>query len=397
MCAAKSGFPRVKRRYWPIVTLFGFALLAAGGWALRNTSHGEAAAQSRSVSAATAVPVTAGTATARDMPVYVRGLGSVQAYNSVTVKSRVDGAIVKVDFKEGQEVKAGDLLFEIDPRPYQAALAQAQANLARDQAQLANAQRTASRDKPLVGKEFISRQQFDADSTSADALAGTVAADKAAIEAAQLNLDYTQLRSPIDGRTGARQVDIGNLVHASDNTALVTITQLKPIYVSFTAPQNELDAIRQAQIKGTVPAEAWSQGEQREIAKGALTLIDNQIDASTGTIHLKASFDNSDEALWPGEFVDMRLQIDTLKDAVTVPSRSIQSGPNGSYLFVIKPDNSVEQRTVTVTETENDLAVVSKGLSAGEQIVVDGQYRLQQDTKVSILSPQSQPAPAAKG
>jgi multidrug efflux system membrane fusion protein len=387
----------VNRRLWQIVAISAFAFLAMTGWALRDRSHGQAAAQSRSVSEATGVPVAAATATARDMPVYVRGLGTVQAYNSVTVKSRVDGAIVKVDFTEGQEVKAGDLLFEIDPRPYQAALAQAQANLARDQAQLANAQRNASRDKPLVGKEFISRQQFDSDSTNADALAGTVAADKAAVEAAQLNLDYTQLRSPIDGRTGARQMDIGNLVHASDNTALVTITQLKPIFVSFAAPQNQLDAIRQAQIKGSVPAEAWSQGEQRQIAKGTLTLIDNQIDAATGTIHLKASFANPDEALWPGEFVDMRLQVDTLKNAVTVPGRSIQAGPNGSYLFVIKPDNTVEQRTVTVAETEDDLAVIAKGVSAGEQIVVDGQYRLQQGTKVSILPPQSQPAPTAKG
>jgi membrane fusion protein, multidrug efflux system len=386
----------VNRRHWPIVTLGGVALLIAAGLVFHGTQHGAAEAQSRNASPP-AAPVTAETATARDMPTYVRGLGTVQAYNSVSVKSRVDGTIVKVDFTEGQEIKKGDLLFEIDPRPFQAVLAQAQASLARDQAQLANAQRNANRDKPLVGKEFISRQQFDTDNTSATALEATAASDKAAIEAAQLNLDYADIRSPIDGRTGARQVDIGNLVHASDNTALVTITQLKPIFVSFTAPQNELDAIRQAQIKGSVPAEAWSQGEQREIAKGALTLIDNQIDAATGTIHLKASFDNPDEALWPGEFVDMRLQVDTLKNAVTVPARSIQAGPNGSYLFVIKPDNSVEQRTVTVAETENDLSVVSKGLSAGEQVVVDGQYRLQQGTKVSILPPQSQPAPAVKG
>lgn len=385
----------MKIRPWPVLILCGLAFLAVVGGTLGDTSHGQAEAQSRSVPAATAVPVTADTATAQDMPVYVRGLGSVQAYNSVTVKSRADGAIVKVDFTEGQEVKTGDLLFEIDPRPYQAALAQAQANLARDQAQLANAQRNTNRDKPLVGKEFISRQQFDADSTSADAMGGTVAADKAAVEAAQLNLDYTQLRSPIDGRTGARQVDIGNLVHATDNTALVTITQLKPIFVSFTAPQDKLDAIRQAQIKGPVPAEAWSQGEQRQIAKGALTLIDNQIDAATGTIHLKASFDNQDEVLWPGEFIDMRLQVDTLKNAVTVPARSIQAGPDGSFLFVIKPDNTVEQRTVTVAETEDDRAAITKGLSAGERIVVDGQYRLQQGTTVSILPP-SQAAPTDK-
>jgi multidrug efflux system membrane fusion protein len=336
-------------------------------------------------------------ATARDMPIYVRGLGAVQAYNNVSVKSRVDGTIVNVDFTEGQEVKKGDPLYEIDPRPFQAILAQAQANLQRDQAQLGNAQRTVDRDKPLVSKGFTPRQQFDSDNTSAAALEATAASDKAAIDAAQLNLDYATIRSPIDGRTGARQIDIGNLVRASDSAPLVTITQLKPIFVSFTAPQDQLDAIRQAQIKGAVPAEAWSQGEGRQIAKGGLTLIDNQIDAATGTIHLKATFDNPDEALWPGEFVDMRLQVETLPNAVTVPARSIQAGPNGSYLFVIKPDNTVEQRVVTVAETEGDLAVVSKGVSAGEQIVVDGQYRLQQGTKVSILPPQLQPAPAAKG
>jgi membrane fusion protein, multidrug efflux system len=396
LCVAKKDFPRVIRRHWPIVTAGGVALLVGAGLLFHDAYHGEAAAQSRGAPAP-AAPVTAAIAAARDMPVYVRGLGTVQAYNNVSVKSRVDGTIVNVDFTEGQEVKKGDLLFEIDPRPFQAILAQAQASFARDQAQLANAQRNANRDKPLVGKDFISRQQFDTDSTNATVLEATVASDKAAIEAAQLNLDYADIRSPIDGRTGARQVDVGNLVHASDSTALVTITQLKPIFVSFTAPQNELDAIRRAQIKGAVPAEAWSQSEGRQMATGGLTLIDNQIDAATGTIHLKASFDNSDEALWPGEFVDMRLQVETLKNAVTVPSRSIQAGPNGSYLFVIKPDDSVEQRTVTVAETEGDVAVVSKGLSAGEKIVVDGQYRLQQGTKVSILPPQSQPAPAAKG
>jgi multidrug efflux system membrane fusion protein len=177
----------------------------------------------------------------------------------------------------------------------------------------------------------------------------------------------------------------------------VTITQLKPIFVSFTAPQEQFDAIRQAQVRGPVPAEAWTQGERREIATGHLTLIDNQIDQATGTIRLKAEFANADEALWPGEFVDMRLEVDTLKNAVTVPSRSVEAGPNGSYLFVIKPNDTVEQRTVTVAETEQGLAVVSKGLSAGERVVVDGQYRLQQGTKVSILPPQSQTKPAANG
>lgn len=383
-------------RYRAIVGLCSLVAVVGAGWAFHSAPRGQAEAQTRDAGPP-AVPVTATTATAKDMPVYVRGLGSVQAYNSVTVKSRVDGAIVKVDFTEGQEVKAGDILFEIDPRPYQAALAEAQANLARDQAQLDNAQRNVGRDKPLVGKQYISRQQFDSDSTSADALAGTVAADKAAIEAAQLNLDYADIRSPIAGRTGARQVDIGNLVHATDNSALVTVTQLKPIFVSFTAPQDQFDAIRRAETAGEVPAEAWSQGEQRQIATGKLTLIDNQIDQTTGTIHLKAQFDNGNEALWPGELVDMRLVVDTLKNAVTVPAQTVQQGPNGSYLFVIKPDNTVEQRIVQVAETEDNLSVIAKGLAAGEKVVVDGQYRLDQGTKVSILPPSAQPAPASQG
>jgi len=338
------------------------------------------------------VPVTAGVATARDMPVYVRGLGSVQAYNTVTVKSRVDGTIVKVDFTEGQEVKAGDILFELDPRPYQAALAAAQGNLARDQAQLVNAQRNVERDKPLVNKSFVSRQQYDTDSATAAALEGSVKADQGAVETAQLNLDYADIRSPIDGRTGARQVDIGNLVRATDNTALVTITQLKPIYVSFTAPQSQLDAIRQAAAKGPVDAQAWSQTGGREIADGKLTLIDNQIDQTTGTIHLKATFANPDEALWPGAFVDMRLVVDTLKNAVTVPAQSVQAGPNGSYLYVIKPDDTVDLRIVKVGEVEDNVAVIAKGLAAGERVVIAGQYRLDQGVKVSVL-PQSPPAP----
>ena len=269
--------------------------LGDGGWIIQGGAGSPARAQTQDGGVPPAAPVTAGTATARDMPVYVRGLGSVQAFNNVTVKSRVDGAIVKVDFTEGQEVKTGDVLFEIDPRPYQAALAQAQANLARDQAQRDNAQRNVGRDKPLVSKEYLSHQQFDADSTTANAMQATVAADKAAVEAAQLNLDYADIRSPIDGRTGARQVDIGNLVHATDSTALVTITQLKPIFVSFTAPQNQFDAIRQASAKGDVPAEAWTEGEQRQIASGKLHPGSTiRSDQTIGTIHPKAQLPNDD-------------------------------------------------------------------------------------------------------
>jgi multidrug efflux system membrane fusion protein len=381
-----------------IIGLAGLATVAALGWVLYGELHSwSAAAQTRDGASSPVIPVTAGTATARDMPVYVHGLGSVQAYNNVTVKSRVDGAIVKVDFTEGQEVKAGDNLFEVDPRPYQAALAQAQANLARDQAQFVNAQLNVTRDKPLLSKDFVSHQQFDTDSATAATAGGTVQADQAQIQSAQLNLDYATIRSPIDGRTGARQVDIGNLVHATDNTPLVTITQIKPIFVSFTAPQSQFDAIREAQSRGPVEVQAWSQGTQKQLAQGKLTLIDNQIDQATGTIHMKASFDNQDEALWPGAFVDVRLVVDTLTNAVTVPARTVQAGPNGSFLYVIKSDNTVEMRIVQVSEVENDVAVISNNLAAGERVVVDGQYRLDQGAKISIQSPQAQPGSANGG
>jgi membrane fusion protein, multidrug efflux system len=376
-----------------IIALAGLAVAGGLSWAIETGEVSQSAHAQSAGDARPSVPVTATEGVARDMPVYVRGLGTVQAYNSVTVKSRVDGAIVKVDFTEGQEVKAGDILFELDARPYQAALAGAEANLARDQAQFANAQRNVGRDKPLMSKEFLSHQQYDADAATAAALEATVKADQAAIASAQLNIDYANIRSPIAGRTGARQVDIGNLVRATDNTSLVTITQLKPIFVSFTAPQGQFDAIRRAAAKGPVAAEAWTEGEQRQVAAGKLTLIDNQIDQSTGTIHLKAEFANTDEALWPGEAVDMRLVVDTLANAVTVPAQSVEAGPNGSYLFVVKPDNTVEMRTVQVAETESNLTVISKGLAAGERVVVDGQYRLQQGTRVAVQPPQPAPKP----
>jgi multidrug efflux system membrane fusion protein len=378
-------------------TITGLIVAAVVGAVAYGRLHHVADAQSRTEPVSGGVPITAATATARDMPVYVRGLGTVQAYNSVIIKSRVDGQIMKVDFTEGQEVKAGDPLFEIDPRPFQAALAQANANAQKDEAQLTNAQRNVERDQPLLSKDFVSHQQFDTDAATANTLKATVAADQAQIQTAQLNLDYAEIRSPIDGRTGARQIDLGNLVHATDNSTLVTITQFKPIFVSFTAPQGQFDAIRQAAANGTVEADAFAQGTSHRLGQGKLTLIDNQIEQTTGTIHLKAEFDNSDEALWPGEFVDMRLVVDTLKDAVTVPARTVQQGPNGDYLFVINADDTAEMRNVAVAETEDGVAVIATGLAAGERVVVDGQYRLDQGTKVSIAPAASQPGASSNG
>lgn len=340
--------------------------------------------------APSAVPVSAQKAEARDMPVYVRGIGTVQAFNAVNVKSRVDGAIVKVDFTEGQELKAGSPLFEIDPRPYQAALAQANAAKAKDQAQLASASADLKRDEALVARDFQTRQAYDQQKALVGQLEAAIAGDNAQIQSATLNLDYAVIRSPIDGRAGARLVDIGNLVHAADNVALVTIVQLRPIFVSFTEPQSAFETIRASQAKGAIAVGAFTPDDEKELAKGQVSLIDNQIEQASGTIHLKAQFANDDETLWPGEFVNLRLTVDTLGNAVTVPARSVQQGPNGDYIFVVKDDMTVETRNVDVTEIVGNTAVVGKGLAAGEMVVVDGQYRLDQGTRVSLDLPSQQ-------
>jgi multidrug efflux system membrane fusion protein len=367
-----------------LIAAAGAVLLAGLGiWITRTHSRVEAA-QNSSATSTPAVPVTAGAAEARDMPVFVRGIGAVQAFNTVTVKSRVDGQIVKVDFTEGQEVKAGDLLFEIDPRPFQAALAQATAAKQKDEAQLTSANADLGRTTQLLGSGFQTRQTFDQQKAAVGQLEAAIKQDQAQIEAAQINLDYASIRSPIDGRTGARLVDIGNIVHATDNTGLVTIAQLRPIFVSFTVPQQQIDAIRERQSVAPLETRAYTQDDQKELSIGKLTLIDNQVDAATGTLHLKAQFDNTDAALWPGEFVNVRLVLSTDKDAVTVPARAVQQGPDGSYLFVIKPDDTVEMRKVEVSQTDQGVSVIKTGLSAGERIVVDGQFRLDQGTKVAV-------------
>ncbi|MGO8919510.1 MAG: efflux RND transporter periplasmic adaptor subunit [Stellaceae bacterium] len=369
-----------------LVLLAVLIAVAAIGWGLyAYTDAPRAATEKRA--GPPAVPVTADTAELRDMPAYVRGIGSVQAFNAVAVKSRVDGQIVKVDFTEGQEVKVGDLLFEIDPRPFQATLEQASANKEKDEAQLVSAQADLKRYTELVGHGYQTVQIYDQQKALVGQLQAAIKADQAQIDAAQLNLQYAQLRSPIEGRTGARLVDIGNLVHATDNTPLVSVTQLRPIFVSFTVPQDQFSRIRQASRGGDVAVEALAEDEATILAQGKLTLIDNQIDQQTGTLRLKARFDNSDETLWPGEFVNLRVVTGTLRDAVTVPARSVQRGPKGEYLFVVKPDLTVEMRSVAVAEIEHDVAAIDKGLAAGERIVVDGQFRLDQGSKVRLEAP----------
>jgi len=335
------------------------------------------------------VPVTAGTVAAQDVPIFLHGIGTVQAYNSVAIKSRVDGQIIRVDFKEGQDVKQGDPLFQIDPRPYQAALEQAQAARQKDEAQLAGAKQDLDRYAKLLGTGYQTRQSYDNQTALVAQLQASIKGDEAQINTAALNLSYADIRSPIDGRLGARLVDKGNLVHASDNTPLVMITEVKPIFVSFTLPQETLDDVREGQNKSPLLIYAYSGDGKKQLAEGKLTLIDNSIDQATGTIHLKARFDNEEERLWPGAFVSVRAILSVREDAATVPSQTVQQGPNGYYAYIIKPDDTVERRVVDVSSIQDGIAVVTKGLSAGERVVVDGQYRLTNGARVKISPPQT--------
>ncbi|MBV9861642.1 MAG: efflux RND transporter periplasmic adaptor subunit [Alphaproteobacteria bacterium] len=365
--------------------------VAAAGAALRLGADRAAppAAAEEAPAASTAIPVTIGTVAVQDVPRYLQGIGSVQAFNTVSVKSRVDGQIVKVAFTEGQDVKAGDPLVEIDPRPYQAALEQAVAARGKDEAQLVSAQADLQRYSQLVGSGFQTRQSYDQQKAAVAQLQAAIKGDEAQIDAAKLNLSYCDIRSPIDGRLGARLVDIGNLVHATDNAPLVSVTQLKPIFVSFTLPQEALDEIRDNQANGQLSVLAYSADNKRQLAEGRLTLIDNAIDQTTGTIRLKATFDNRDERLWPGAFANLRLVLSIRQNVTTVPAQAVQDGPNGSYVYMVKPDETVQRRAVEVASIQDGIAVVTKGLSPAERIVVEGQYRLTEGAKVKSSAPSS--------
>ena len=353
-------------------------------WRLNSgTEAPKAAAQTP----APGIPVTAGSVVSQNVPVFLQGIGTVQAYNMVAIKSRVDGQIVKVDFKEGQDVKAGDPLFQIDPRPFQAALEQAQAAKQKDEAQLAGAQADLDRYAQLVPSGHQTRQSYDQQKALVAQLQAAIKGDEAQINTAKLNLSYSDIRSPIDGRLGARLVDKGNLVHANDNSALVTISEVKPIFVSFTLPQETLDDIRENQNKAPLAVLAYNGDGTKQLAEGKLTMIDNAVDQATGTIRLKARFDNDEERLWPGAFVSARVILSVRKDVATVPSQTVQQGPNGHYAYVIKPDDTVERRAVDVASIQDGIAVITKGLSAGERVVVDGQYRLTNGARVKISAP----------
>jgi membrane fusion protein, multidrug efflux system len=343
------------------------------------------------------VPVVTDVAVAKDMPVLVRGIGTVQAYETVAVKTRVDGQIVKVTFTEGQFVKAGDLLFQIDPAPLQAVLDHANAAKRRDEAQLAGAKLDLERYGKLIGPGFQSRQSFDQQRATVDALTATVALDQATIDTAKVNLAFTDIRAPIDGRTGQRLVDVGNVLQANQAVPLVNITRIKPIFVNFTVPQDVSDAIRRAQAAAPLTVLAFAADDKTQLSQGKLTLIDNQIDQATGTLRLKATFENADERLWPGEFVNVRLVTDMRVGAVTVPERAIMQGPDGYYAYTVNPDNTVQRHPVDVVSMQDGLAVVTQGIANGDKVVVDGQYRLSEGSRVKIDTASPPATPAATG
>ena len=344
------------------------------------------------------VPVSVATVERRDLPVYMSGLGSVTAFNTVAIKSRVDGQLVKVAFREGQEVRKGDLLAVIDPRPYQVALDQAQATQLKDQSQLKNAQLDMQRYNGLVAAGVVSHQQVDTQEALVGQLEGTVRADQAAIENARLNLTYCHITAPVDGRVGLRLVDTGNMVHANDTNPLLVITQLQPIAVIFTLPEDSLPVVAQHMRAGTLRVEAYSRDDQSRLASGSLLTIDNQIDQSTGTGKLKAIFDNHERALWPNQFVNVRLLLEVRKNSTVLPAAAVQRGPQGTFAYVVKGNSTVEVRPVTLALTQGNVTAISQGVAPGEVVVTDGQDKLQNGSKVvfrnrSNLNAESEPHP----
>src|SRR6267378_4443168 len=364
---------RVRRIVLVLVAVI--AIAAVGIFVYRRTSQKQASAQrDQAAQAGRAVPVVVAAVQRRDVPIYLDGLGNVTAFKTVTVRSQVDGRLDRVLFKEGEPVKAGELLARIDPRPFQNQLQQAVGALERDRAQLEAARRNLERYRQLAAKKLIPQQQ-------ADDQAATV--DQATIEVAKLNLDYANIKSPIDGVTGVRIVDPGNLVRASDPTGLVVITQLDPISVLFSLPQDELPRVMQELQRGLLSVEAWNRDGAQKLATGQLALVDNQINAATATMRLKAVFPNPQRLLWPNQFVKARLLLTTRKDALVVPSTVPQRGPEGTFAYVIQQDQTVQPRPIEVEITEGDIAVISHGLTEGERVVADGQNQLRAGSKVA--------------
>jgi multidrug efflux system membrane fusion protein len=380
---------RNSRQIFFIVAGIAFASLAAAIIFWRHPSS-----QAAQTTAPPSVPVTVAQATARDVPIYSHALGTVQALNTVAIRAQVTGQLVSVNFQQGQEVHQGEVLARIDPAPLKAALDQAIAKKSQDEAQLVDNEKDLARFKTLAQKSYETQQNVDLQQAKVDTTKATIDADQAAIEAAQVQLDYTTITAPIDGVVGFRQIDVGNIIHTTDTNPLTVLTQIKPTTVIFTLPQSDLGKVREAMLRGEVKVLAFDQDDKQQLAEGKLLLINNQIDQATSTIQLKAEFPNDDGRLWPGEFVQVRMLLDTQKNAVTIPPVALQRGPEGFYVWVVKPDDTVEARAIDALTTD-DTVIATKNLNAGETVVVEGQSRLDVGTHVAIRSPKSPAATPA--
>jgi membrane fusion protein, multidrug efflux system len=372
-------------------------LVGAGvfGWQRFHAPHPAQGAQNAAPAQRNAgVPVTVAEVEKADFPVLLTGLGTVQGFNTVVVRTRVDGQIQQIAFKEGDLVKQGDLLAQIDPRPFQAALDQAKAKKQQDEANLANANLDLQRYTKLG--EFATRQQTDTQRSTVAQLTAQIAADDAAIANAQTQLDYTSVRAPISGVAGLRQVDVGNIVNASTQTGIVTIAQIEPIAVIFTAPEEQLPDINDAQTKQPLKVTALTTDGKRTLSEGTLAVVNNQVDTTSGTVRLKAVFENKNHALWPGQSVSTRLLVTTIKDATVVPDEAVQHGAEGLYAYAVNADNKAELRKLKVSQSVDGRTLVEQGLAPGERVIVGGQYKVQPGSVVTTRVANTDPAPAAK-
>src|SRR6266851_1347482 len=381
-----------------IVIVTAVLIVVLGGGGVFAFMHAFASKKSAAPPASPPVPIVAGVVARHDVPIYLTGVGTVIAYNTVVVRSQIQGQLVSINFTEGQTVHTGDLLAQIDPGPYQAQVDQVTATRDRDQAQLTNAEANFARYSKLGSQGWATPQLVETQTAQVAQLKSAIKADEALIEAAKIQLSYTRLTSPIDGVVGIRQIDIGNIIHPTDPNGLVVATQIEPISLIFTLPETDLPQIQQQQqkTKGPLKVLAYSQDGKIKLDEGELALVNNEILQTTGSIQLKANFPNTAHRLWPGELVNARLLLDTRHDGLTVPASVVQQGPQGAYAYVISPENTVEIRPVTVAQISDGQALIDSGLKANEQVVVDGQYKLQPGTQVTILHGQAAEQAAAQ-
>jgi multidrug efflux system membrane fusion protein len=375
-----------KSHWW--VWLLVFSVIGYGGYRLYGIQQADAAAAARKRAISRSPRMSSIVATrawSGNLPIYLNGLGSVAAYNTVTVKSRVDGMLTSIDFQEGQLVHKGDVLATIDPRPYQVALDQAVGNLAKDQAALKDAQVNLERDRELYKDQIIAKQQFDTQAASVGGAQGSIESDQAAIASAKLNLSFCKIIAPLTGRIGLQQVNAGNIVHAADATGIAVITQLQPINVLFSLPEQDLQKVLKKLYAGIkLRAEAYDRNDTAKIATGTLQAVDNEIDQTTGTSKLKAVFQNDDNALFPNQFVNVKLLLGVESGVVIIPMVAVQRGPTGTYVYLVKPDKSVTVRPVTIGDTEGNNVAVADGLQPGDAVVVDGADKLTEGMKVEV-------------